>query len=1458
MTESKMMPESKKIRRNRFDSDITYRNKWSAEMSIFIYPRELLDKLLSDRGLNLKGDPLYKAPYYNFIPGKFITLSSKPCDEDLCFSDIFVDLTTMAFEEMGDGTIEDVDAMQLYKTVRSKLPDLSRNDVLMIILYVLLEEGLLISADDEDEEQKKQRYIVKTLNKLYYDILSGETENPEALEGPVGPLYSEGKAVKEKWETWQSLFDDYENFFKNYIRLSRMEATQLKDIASFQEQMSKIKGPKHSPFVENYYRYRYQPKILPPAAERPKSSSVSAASKKTASPLAGPLPGKKTASPLPGPLPGKAAVAVTPMDGIDIFDSSLVSLEIPYIHYTDENNNTYHKIYNFGYTFIDFLSRVIDDEKEKERESNSRTEKRNTIVFAILNEATIPIDKLKKHYTRIVYELESNDFYLDIEVNEKMLKNIYERRLKNAFPVLSFDNPIQEQLSGTFNIYNMKVEDYTLYDEVFNEPLFRNYLYVNERIAPFPNKKYIIIQFRDLFNNLSPSGAQDENTLYKNYFRLKPQKAGEGDKKDKENKEDFIKVKMTGKNSLHISHNIDILVALLAIYELDQPRIETFYCGLIPTLCVEEAVNNDEKPTKKSRPKAEKNTLLNALREKVPELFSSGYYSTICQKKQQPIIVSKEDKKKYANTIDYPKLDEYTFACTHKEFIYPGLQDNTDPSNKDKYAYVPCCFKTNHKTAKNSKYNAWLKGISKPARVSKKKENASSHFSKSARILPTGEYGKIPDTLNQYLKNVIKTSSDFARLGVPHDANSAISCLLLATEDEDYMKAKTDAARLLVTSATRQDLILDSFKGLYRQENYDVTDTFLMHNLANNNIFFDPYLYYRGLEEYFDLNIYVFHPETTKEVDFQVPRYKIFYANPKKERQAILLYVHRGTESSAAEISYPQCELVTEYDRESKFTQKIFDETVDDNLYISYTLRIKNKSWFITDTLVKVGEEKEIKSSIRSVDDLYSEVNYNEDYQLPVKNPKDKKEVESSFAREQIVDDYGKLRALIYYANDADGVKNKGLTLMIPPSQPLNMKMRNYKQYPLTTYEEALTFMEGSPAVSYTFLNANQGEKDRIITGIWFDLVKDGVTINKECLYIPIVQTLHEKKKHGRPELGPSNPINEGGIDVSERTYRLQRTLDFITQLVKWLFIVKQLEYPLKDNIRELYPVDKFVKEFFMVDKKKADEDSSTYYDFGNLLRTLPKVKTTKEGIAYMEKLKINLFRDGKIVMYNANFADKMGKYLEEFAKNNSPLPIPLTPLGAAVGNVKKIIRNLDWRLPQVIANYYNMAEDFNQQENSYIFINDEDFYKWLDMIKLPSYISVTINNNLDGLKPSLEEPYLYIRAKEEEGKEKKENIVIIQNSRHEDRNNLTDDEVSENNIRYALHVCDKWFQNKINVGITDEMYAGLLPSILVYGIEEDQLVIVNEDLYRRGGDKYYSLLQYSGTNKYAAIMLLE
>ncbi len=496
----------------------------------------------------------------------------------------------------------------------------------------------------------------------------------------------------------------------------------------------------------------------------------------------------------------------------------------------------------------------------------------------------------------------------------------------------------------------------------------------------------------------------------------------------------------------------------------------------------------------------------------------------------------------------------------------------------------------------------------------------------------------------------------------------------------------------------------------------------------------------------------------------------------RKDRSTVVIYKHLGTLS--APLIYPQCELIVD---EGK--TKFFEPDMTLFLHLIFLNMAKTISWSISSL--------PIPNELIARQNIYSLVDY---FGLLYRS-----------ATDQILDNYGKMRALIFTTTFGP------MTMAFPPSQPENLPVA--LQGVSTDLDWALQVFPYQPMGMTTVLEGGVTK----ITGLWFQVMDIPFGV-----YVPV----HPSERVPNLPLGPPNPIDSFGVNVVTRLQKLRRDLDIILQLVRWLFIVAQMTAPLAP--------DAFYRRYFVVTRDR-DPDSARYYDFSRLTRKLPFVNSVEEGIRLMEMVAPSLFQKGKFQMYSEKFGTRISEALREYYKLYSPLPL------------KEPIEGIDeeWIVPIEIKNLFTSAEDFRQQTSVLIFISEKDIEAWKLSIKRPSYYNIIIHKELHLNLRLLDEPYLYSGL---DGK-----IYLMQNI-HLGIYEGVDP------LARAINVATTWAEHRINIGPAGEPYLGEIPPYVIYIISTASTPVVIED-NSENDQAYLQILLYKEgpklTSQYAAMLPL-
>ena len=435
---------------------------------------------------------------------------------------------------------------------------------------------------------------------------------------------------------------------------------------------------------------------------------------------------------------------------------------------------------------------------------------------------------------------------------------------------------------------------------------------------------------------------------------------------------------------------------------------------------------------------------------------------------------------------------------------------------------------------------------------------------------------------------------EMVRYGVIYSTNSLIHCICVAIDDPNYIALTTVIARENYVTRIRQHILGTVLPGLMKQEMYDYADSEILFLLGDNGTFLDPSLFYRAIEETFQINIYIFTDSSTKQgveegVEMDIPRFNIFHSRPLRlERPTVVLMKTMGAESDVLE--HAHCELIVDYDLENKQVMKLFGPAMTEVCHTTLQETIRTITW-----------EPQANNQLDAQANIYYYIDHLNLFQVP--------------GVSQYIDKNGKMRALTVQLPD------RQMTIATIPSQPENLPVStNFVPVPA---EIALTML-GQP---HSVTRNAQGQVD----GMWFSILS---IANGE--YVPIVPT----PGYDNLPLGPPNPLISRGTNVTTRLSKLKRTLDIIREIVRWLYELTKMTV---DVTPEYFALN------YLVMNTEPVEDSAEYYDLSNVPRQFPSVGTPDDGIAQLEPLAPTLFNGGRVVMYSPEFADRIIKMLKDY-----------------------------------------------------------------------------------------------------------------------------------------------------------------------------------------------------------------
>jgi len=401
------------------------------------------------------------------------------------------------------------------------------------------------------------------------------------------------------------------------------------------------------------------------------------------------------------------------------------------------------------------------------------------------------------------------------------------------------------------------------------------------------------------------------------------------------------------------------------------------------------------------------------LMNRAPFLFDSidrskgNAYTSICTAENQPIMIKEEEINSYEKygkqigTIQFEDVNYY-FTCVKDKFPYLTLFKPKIEVKSGNNVW-PCCHKTGNKNTRENKIY--------------QNKIGSTEAIKDYGTFSVIENGTFSDFLNLAFHYEEKSypylvGTSFFKVYPNSVVNSFIGALIKATGLFNITNYTSFTEKCIEIRKQMIELPYD----IYRQELYDVTREQFVNDIMDMDHFIDPYLYYRGLEEIFNVNIFVFSSFRNRQNNssleeyysetpsLEIPRCKDYHTRKYISRGIVCIYKNYGLKRTLRDI--PSCEVIAINKDAGKIEGSVFLFSVDNNMF-------QNTIWnYFYKTCTPLTFEK-YEDEIIPYDNLYNDWDPNNLGFGPVLG--------------QELNIYGKASLLIY----------KDWNVIIPPIQPL-------------------------------------------------------------------------------------------------------------------------------------------------------------------------------------------------------------------------------------------------------------------------------------------------------------------------------------------------------------------------------------------------------------------------------------
>jgi hypothetical protein len=597
-----------------------------------------------------------------------------------------------------------------------------------------------------------------------------------------------------------------------------------------------------------------------------------------------------------------------------------------------------------------------------------------------------------------------------IMTNPNKINNDKFNKISNYLDMFIFEEEKSiKKIVGKIDFNVNKVPSiYGLYNWLITDPIASTIFYNDETDSAWCSKDNMYIFFRDFSNEMIDGTNIKTIDSYFRFYPLSKKESLSGFTISFMTKNKDMIPSFIHKFSRLFSHflSLDIVQEVKITSEIKKTKIYIKLFDALKEMAGEYfKINSNERKEKKDIP-------------------NSDRYSRTCQSILQPIIIKEDEIEEWRMygrephvfpPVEWNLGPEYTkniwFVCPKETYPIIKFNENRQDVLK-KIKTLPCCSKGGKQMTKTN-------------------VNIQTNITSRTGITDmintlNGNYGTLNDELATFLsisynkdgktkfrkKGTIISNEEFTFL------NSSIIALLIATNKlvilnniyeimENVNKVK-QAMAMLPTD-------------IYRQELYDLSDVEIIESILNPNTFIDPYLYYRGLEIIFDVQIFTFtsdkgriNPLSDLEDSFplsslEIPRCKYTHIrNYNNTKDIVCLYKNYGSSLNSLN-DIPSCELISAHQNDSHIKLDKISYLVTSFAESLFNLLDKcchPIEWEFTSNL-KIGNS--------CYDNPYTTINWSK-YDLS----------SIGILRGQEVDIYGKTSSLLF----------DNWTIVIPPTQP--------------------------------------------------------------------------------------------------------------------------------------------------------------------------------------------------------------------------------------------------------------------------------------------------------------------------------------------------------------------------------------------------------------------------------------
>lgn len=454
-------------------------------------------------------------------------------------------------------------------------------------------------------------------------------------------------------------------------------------------------------------------------------------------------------------------------------------------------------------------------------------------------------------------------------------------RIQESFTKYTVESE-ENKRSGTVDFYDVDINTKLMATVLFTNPLFKQFFTISEvpkplcykigvkmHFYPYPIRKFmernkqlerkeyvpmkINMSIYTVDKSKTISVTQGENNILK--------ELSHGDI--------YVNAKITDIGSLTDQHTVISFLELLLRYCTHSPRVNEILFRVFVV-----GNKSTEKAKKKKNVRGEKP--IDILREKsksselLKTMFTKRSYGTFCSAPYMPRIVDESELSSMSQkeiVKNVRKVDGIYLTCPSGKYL--GINNLKE---------IICCYDSK-KNIEDWKYD--VKNLKHKVKYVRVDSDISSLFQSYIGKYTCGMVSFTSDSNVSFLTNIVKV---FLRIKIGEEpSDREESAIIDRTIDE--------IRRDMISGKSKYEGRTPVIPSVMRQELFDYTDEEIKEKFLTEK-YFDPRLFYRAIEEYYGINIYILRipkNSATSAPTFIAPRCNHYHIPSGKKPRCIVV-----------------------------------------------------------------------------------------------------------------------------------------------------------------------------------------------------------------------------------------------------------------------------------------------------------------------------------------------------------------------------------------------------------------------------------------------------------------------------------------------------------------------------------------------------------------------------------------